>query len=385
MPPEDHGTGAVAEVGMTLAEVPTPALVIDLDRMDRNLASWQAEVRRRGKQFRPHIKTHKTPEIALRQEALGACGIATAKPSEAEVFFQAGCRDIVVAYPSVGIDKWARLARLAREARVTANVDSEIQARGLSAAASAAGSTIHAQIEIDTGMHRVGLDQLAYAEIAAFARLLSSLPGIELDGITTHRGKFDDRLAKMTNDEAGQEEGQILVDLAERLRADGIPVDQVTAGGTITGRGVALVDGITEVRAGTYVFYDAMQVAFGSCTTDDVAVSVLTTVVSTRRDGWATVDGGSKTFSGDRAVVGAAMPGGSIVANGIDIDANVMRITEEHGMVSLGDGVSVEIGERLRFMPFHVCTAVNLSNELIAVRGDVVEHVWPVPARGCRT
>lgn len=374
-----------AEVGMGLADVPTPALVIDLDRMDRNLASWQDAMSASGKRFRPHIKTHKTPAIALLQEQLGACGIAAAKPSEAEAFYEAGCRDIVVAYPSVGQDKWARLARMARDARIVTNVDSEQQARGLSAVAAAEGVTIGTQIEIDTGLHRVGYDPAAFDEILAFARLLVSLPGIEFQGITTHRGKFDERLARMSNDEAGCEEGEILVELAERLRHAGVAVNEVTAGGTITGRGVATVDGVTEVRAGTYVFYDAMQVAFGAAQPEDVAASIIATVVSTRRAGSATIDAGSKTFSGDRAVVGAAMPGADVISRGVGIDAAVTRITEEHGMVDLGEGVSVEVGERLQFTPFHICTAVNLSNELVGVRDGAVEQVWPVRARGART
>ena len=382
---EQTAVASRAEAGMRLADVPTPALLIDLDRMERNLASWQQFVTARGKKFRPHIKTHKIPQIALQQEALGACGIAAAKPSEAEPFHEAGARDIVIAYPSVGVDKWASIARMARDARVAANVDSDLQARGLSAAAVAENVTIGTQIEIDTGLHRCGLAPDAIDEIAAFARLLGSLPGIEFQGVTTHRGKFDERLAQMTNDEAGQEEGRLLVGIAERLRGLGIAVTEVTAGGTITGRGVAMVDGVTEDRAGTYVFNDALQVAFGSAAADDVAIAIVATVVSTRRRGWATVDAGSKTFSGDKAVVGSAIPGGSGVASAVGLDATVMRITEEHGMVALGDGVAVEVGQRLTFTPFHVCTAVNLSNELVAIRNGLVEHVWPVLARGYRT
>jgi D-serine deaminase-like pyridoxal phosphate-dependent protein len=370
---------------MRLDEVPTPALVIDLDRMERNIAAWQSIMTARGKRFRPHVKTHKIPEIAIRQLERGACGIAAAKPSEAAPFYEAGCRDILIAYPSVGRDKWARLARMARDAHVATNVDSDEQARGLSEAAVAQRVTIGAQIEIDSGFHRVGIDIADIDAIEAFARLLMSLPGIDFEGITTHRGKFGDRLADMTNDEAGMEEGQILVDLAERLRADDIPVSEVTAGGTITGRGVAMVEGVTEVRAGTYVFYDAMQVALGSAQPDEVAASIIATVVSNRRPAWATIDAGSKTFSGDRGGTGSDVRGGAAVAAAVGIDASVIRITEEHGMVSLGEGVSVEIGQRLQFRPFHVCTAVNLSSELVAVRGSVVEEVWPVSARGCRT
>jgi len=178
------------EAGMAVADVPTPALLVDLDRMERNIAAWQAMADRNGIGLRPHIKTHKTPEIAARQLAAGACGIASAKPTEAEVFVAAGCDDVVIAYPTVGEDKWARLAGMAAEARLTVNVDSEHQARGLSAAAGAAGAEMRVQIEIDTGLHRVGLDPGDYAAIEAFARAIDALPAIELDGVTTHRGKF---------------------------------------------------------------------------------------------------------------------------------------------------------------------------------------------------
>jgi D-serine deaminase-like pyridoxal phosphate-dependent protein len=297
------------------------------------------------------------------------------------VFAAAGCDDIVIAYPTVGEDKWARLARIAAEARLTVNVDSEHQARGLSAAAVAAGVTIRVQIEIDTGLHRVGLDPADYAAVEAFAGAIDALPGIELDGVTTHRGKFGERLGRMTNAEAGHEEGAILVGLAERLRAGGHPTPNVTAGGSVTGPGVAEVPGVTEVRAGTYVFYDAMQVAAGSARPDDVALSILATVVSTRRAGWTTVDAGSKTFSGDRGVVdGSAATSG--ISDCVDLDATVMRTTEEHGMVQLGPGVSVGVGQKLRFMPYHVCTAVNLADQLVGVRDGAVETVWTIRARG---
>jgi D-serine deaminase-like pyridoxal phosphate-dependent protein len=369
------------EAGMALADVPTPALVVDLDRMERNIASWQAMADRNGVGFRPHVKTHKTPEIAAQQLAAGAIGIAAAKPTEAEVFAAAGCDDIVIAYPTVGEDKWARLARIAGEARLTVNVDSDHQARGLSAAAVAAGVTIGVQIEIDTGLQRVGLDPDDPAAIEAFARTIGALPGVELDGVTTHRGKFGERLGRMTNAEAGHEEGSILVGVAERLRAGGHPIPNVTAGGSVTGPGVAEVPGVTEVRAGTYVFFDAMQVAAGSARPEDVALSILATVVSTRRAGWVTVDAGSKTFSGDRGVVdGSASTSG--ISDCVDLDATVMRTTEEHGMVQLGDGVSVDVGRKVRFMPYHVCTAVNLADQLVGVRAGAVETVWPIRARG---
>jgi hypothetical protein len=141
------------------------------------------------------------------------------------VFYEAGCRDIVLAYPTVGDDKWGRLAAMATGGRITVNVDSEREARGLSAAATGAGATVYVQIEIDTCGHRCGFAPSRVEEIEAFAKLIGSLPGLELDGITTHRGKSVGRLASLTNEEAGREEGQLLVDLAQRLRARGIRRD----------------------------------------------------------------------------------------------------------------------------------------------------------------
>lgn len=369
---------------MALDEVPTPSLVIDLARMERNIARFHERIASLGKPLRSHIKTHKVPAIAEQQLAAGSCGIAAAKPSEAAPFHAAGIDDIVIAFPSVGRDKWEHIATFARDARVTCNVDSVLEAEGLSDAARRHGVSIAVQIEVDTGFERVGIPAADIDDVADFARVIRGLPGLTLSGITTFRGKLGPRLQAMTNEEAGIDEGEQLVAVADALRARGLPIDAVTAGGTVTAPGAAHVEGITEVRAGTYVFHDAMMVAAGVARPDDVAATVLTTVVSTRRPGWATIDGGTKTFSGDRGMVGGATSDGA-VAEAVDLDAAVTRTTEEHGMVRLGAGVSVEVGDRLRFVPYHVCTTVNLSNELVAVRDGVVEHVWPVAARGCRT
>ena len=159
---------------------------------------------------------------------------------------------------------------------------------------------------------------------------------------------------------------------------------EVTAGGTITGPAVAQVPGITEVRAGTYAFQDLMQLGFGSAAEDELALSVLCTVVSHQSPERATIDGGSKTFSGDRGLVGAASAGFDGIARAVERDAVLERMSEEHGMVRVG-GDSVEIGERVAFYPMHVCTCVNLADEIYGIRGGVVEKVWPVLARGKRT
>lgn len=367
------------EPGQTLDELPTPCLVVDVDRLERNVRREQDAIAANSVRFRPHAKTHKTAEIAALQLAAGAAGLAVAKVAEAEVFVAAGAVDIAVAYPVFGTEKWQRLAELGRGARVTTNVDNEAAAHGLSRAAVSASVTLLVQIEIDSGLHRCGFAPDDIEDVARLARLVDELPGLELDGITTHRSVAFEGADVLTPDEAGRDEGRLLVDLAAGLRVAGISVREVTCGSTPTARAAAAVPGVTEVRAGTYVFNDWMQVANGSATFEDCALTILTTVVSARIPGRATVDAGSKTLSGD-----ARRPDAG-VATGLDVDAIVDRLSEEHGMVRLGPRVELGPGDRIRLVPQHVCTCVNLADELVAVRGGTVEAVWRVAARGRRT
>jgi D-serine deaminase-like pyridoxal phosphate-dependent protein len=178
----------------------------------------------------------------------------------------------------------------------------------------------------------------------------------------------------------------MMVELAERMRARGLEVREVTAGGTVTGRYVAEVEGITEVRAGTYVFNDLMQLNEGSASGEELALSVLCTVVSRHgtAPGCFTIDGGTKTFSGDHGAIGGAAGHRSdqVVARSVDGRAVIERMTEEHGMGHSSD--QLRVGEKLRFYPFHACTCNNLASEIFAVRDDRVCAVWPVAARGLR-
>ena len=371
-------------LGTPVDQLDTPAILVDLDRLAMNIETWQAAMNRIGVKFRPHIKTHKIPDIAQLQLAAGAVGIASAKVSEAEPFATAGIRDICLAYPIIGEQKWRNVAALARGgARMTVNADSEVGVHGLAEAATAAGTTINVQIDIDTGMHRGGVPVTDVDRVERLARVIMGLPGVSFDGITTHRGIFFEGVT--TPEEAGIEEGRLLVHLADQLRARGVHVREVTAGGTFTARWAGSVPGVTEVRAGTYVFYDLMHVAAGTVSEDRLALSVLCSVVSQPSRGHITIDGGSKTFSGDRGVIGGPAGGSQAVARGVGRAIAVERLTEEHGMARLEPGESVAVGDKVRFYPFHACTCVNLSDELVGVRNGRVEQVWSVAARGQRT
>lgn len=362
------------------SSIDTPALLVDIDKMEANIRRWQAAFDAAGVAFRPHIKTHKSPAVAACQLAAGAVGLAVAKVAEAEVFAAAGCRDLVVAYPIVGESKWRRLAELAHTCRITVNVESELAARGLSAAAVDAGSLLFVHIDVDTGLRRSGVQP---GDAEALGRLIVSLPGLELDGITGFRTVSFAAAAGRSSEELGHEEGELLVGLAEQLRSAGLPIRTVAAGSTPTARAAALVPGVTEVRAGTYVFGDGLTVAWGASTWDEIALNVLCTVVSRPFAERATIDGGTKTFAGD--VPGTALPGLLGYGRAVGLDAYIEAMNEEHGMVRLGEGVDPRVGDRLRFIPNHVCTAVNLADELVMMRGDQVIAIWPIEARGKRT
>jgi D-serine deaminase-like pyridoxal phosphate-dependent protein len=370
---------STARPGQRVDELDTPVLLVDLDRMERNITRWQKLADDAGVDLRVHVKTHKIPAIALRQLAAGACGIVCAKVAEAEVFVEGGCDDIVIAYPVFGEAKWRRLAELARRARIGVNVDSVEAVSGISAAARSAGVTIELYLDVDTGMHRGGVDHRSIDELASLCTSVAEAPGVELTGVTTHRQLAYANAADLAPDDAGRDEAHALVEVADELRRAGHEIRVVAAGGSISGRGLVSVPGVTELRAGTYVFCDLMQLGHGVAAPEDLALSVLCTVVSTRQPGGATVDGGLKTFSGDRSPVGERS-----FARAVDREIVLDRLSEEHGMAVVGDD-EVRLGEKIRFFPAHACTAVNLADQLVGVRGDLVEVVWPVLARGKRT
>jgi D-serine deaminase-like pyridoxal phosphate-dependent protein len=316
------------------------------------------------------------------QLSAGAVGVVCAKVSEAEPFAAAGIEDICIAYPVVGEIKWRRIAELAKNTkRLTVNCDCEEAARGLSDSAARAGVTIYVQIDIDSGLHRGGIPYEDQAAIDQLARKIELWPGLRLGGVTTFRSSGFPGAPPPKD--AGHAEGRLLAEIADRLRAAGVEVREVTAGSTPTGKWAAEVPGVTEVRAGNYIFNDLMQLDNGIADEDQLALSVLCTVVSHNGGERLTIDGGSKTFSGDAGSVGTGRETPAVIARAVDRRISVERLSEEHGMASTDE--RVKLGEKIRFYPYHACTCANLSDEIIGFRGERVEVVWPVRARGLRT
>jgi D-serine deaminase-like pyridoxal phosphate-dependent protein len=366
-------------IGSAIADIDTPALLVDRQRLEANIRRFAEIAAQAGVALRPHIKTHKTLEIAQMQLRAGAGGITCAKLGEAEVYAAHGFRDIFVAYPVIGPIKARRAAQLARTCRLIVGVESVTGIQQLSEAASAEDVTLSVRLELDSGLHRTGV----LPEIAEeLCRLILTAPGLHLDGLFTFRGASFPDAPSRDRDVLGRLEGEWMVAQADRLRDAGIPIDSVSVGSTPTAQAAASVPGVTEVRPGTYVFFDRMTTRAGTASPDEISLSILTTIVSRPAPDIAVIDAGSKTFCGDIIPAQTGLEGYGVTVDGVS--GIVERMNEEHGIVRLAAGYDPAIGEKLAFFPNHVCTSVNLSDELVIVQQGVVEDIWRVAARGQR-
>ena len=282
---------------MIKEDLDTPAAIIDLDKMERNIAEMAEVMRQAGVKLRPHTKTHKTPAIAHRQLRAGAVGITVAKTGEAEVMAAGGIEDIFIAYPIIGASKWERLSMLNRQIRLRVSVDSIVGAQGMSDCFVRRGERIEVLMKVDTGLQRTGV--LPGEPALRFARALSGMKGIHLAGIFTHEGHIS-RVALDQRKERIEEVGAMMRETAERLRREGLEIEEVSLGSTPTARIACKLEGVTEERPGTYVYNDCNTVVIGVVPPERCAVTVLCTVVSTPAPERAILDGGTKAFSSAR-------------------------------------------------------------------------------------
>ena len=361
---------------MQVSELDTPALVIDLDRLERNIREMAEYCAGHGLNLRPHIKTHKNPAIAKMQVRLGACGITVAKSGEAVVMAGEGLDDILVAYPVVGAPKLDRLTSLARDVRITVAVDSLEVAEGISRAAAAAGVTVRVLAEMDAGLRRCGVQGVG--ALVELSRGLAGLPAIEFLGFMFFPGHLGIPPAEQPPflDAIDAQ----LLSAQELLARDGIEVRVVSGGSTPTAHQCHRMKALTEIRPGTYVFNDMNTVAAGTVSVDRCALNILATVVSTSVKGRAVIDAVSKTIASDAPRNKTIRGFGCIVGHP---DVVLEGMSEEHGHLDVSaSSHAFRIGERIRLIPNHVCTAVNLHSEAWGVRGEeVVEH-WQIAARG---
>jgi D-serine deaminase-like pyridoxal phosphate-dependent protein len=359
---------------MHISELDTPALVIDLDIMERNLRRVADYTKSHGLRLRPHTKTHKVPAVGRRQLDSGATGLTVAKVGEAEVMLGANPPELLLAYPVLGRAKLQRLMQVARKTQLTVALDSMVVARPLSEAAREAQVEVGVLAEVDAGLNRVGVSP--GPELMELARGLRGLANLRFEGIDFYPGHIRD------TGERGAEQIRKLSELVQCIlddfRRDGIEVRVVSGGSTPTLFHSHEVRGVNEIRPGTYVYNDVNTVASGGCTFDDCAASVVVTVVSTARPGQIIVDGGSKTFSSDTAAP-PSVHGRVVEAP----ECAFHRENEEHGYIDITRANrEFAVGDRLHIIPSHVCVAVNLHEYVYGIRGEQVESVWKVEGRG---
>jgi len=357
-----------------IADLDTPALLIDLDIMERNLRRMADYTAKHGLRLRPHTKTHKIPALARQQIGLGAVGLTIAKVGEAEVMLEADPPDLLLAYPIVGRHKLDRLMEVAKQAPVTVSLDSLTVARELSDAAAKAQVEIGTLAEIDVGLGRVGVQP---SDAVSLSRNIAQLPSLRFDGIAFYPGHI------RSPDEEGLKALAVLSTLLSAavhdLKQAGLTPRIVSGGSTPTMFHSHEVAEMNEIRPGTYIFNDRNTALSGSCVLGDCAVSILATVVSTAKPGQMIIDGGSKTFSSDRTASTDVSFGHVVDAPG----AVFTKMSEEHGFIDIQRvNESFGVGNRIRIIPNHVCAAINLHECVYGVRGDLVEQVWRVEGRG---
>jgi D-serine deaminase-like pyridoxal phosphate-dependent protein len=344
---------------MNVNDLETPSVLIDLDKMQANIARMQARCTSLGLAFRPHIKTHKIPDIAKMQIEAGAIGIAAQKVSEAQVFADAGITDIQIPYNIVGAKKTARLADLALATRVTVAADSAETIAGLSQAAQANHITLRVQVDLATEIQRTGAP---VERVLDLAQRIDNDDHLHFAGILVYPSNASIRPA--------------LQEALRLLDAAGIGVDTVSGGGIGAATQAHEVPELTELRVGTYIFNDWGTVKHGWASFDDCAMTISATVVSRPTETRAILDSGSKTLNAE-SVDGCY---GYIVEYP---DARLYRLNEEHGYLDVSACEErPSIGDVVHVIPVHTCVVTNLHNQVYGVRGDEVEVVWPVAARG---
>jgi D-serine deaminase-like pyridoxal phosphate-dependent protein len=346
-------------------EYGTPCAVIDMDRVERNIARIQVACDTAGVANRPHIKTHKSPLLAQMQVAAGARGITCQKIGEAEVMAEAGIDDILISYNLIGEEKMARLAKLLARANMTVAADNSTVIAGLPQAAAASGRPLSVVVECDTGRKRAGVE--TPGEAIALAREIAGLEGLKFAGFMLYPT------------ETGWTEAQKFYDEAlAGVRAHGLDAAMVSTGGSPNLKNLGKLKGATEHRPGTYIYNDRMQVAAGVAEWDDCALNIYSTVVSRAGPERGILDAGSKTLTSD--------PGGELDGYGLILEhpeAKIARFAEEHGFLDLTrSNTRPVVGDVVRIVPNHVCVVVNMMDEVVMVRGDEIVGVLPVAARG---
>lgn len=358
----------------SIHQLPTPALLLDLDVLEANLRRMSERAASLGVALRPHVKTNKCIEVAERQRAFGIAGITVSTLYEARVFAEHGFADITWAFPVI-LSRLDEVRELAGRATLRLVVDSPEAV----AALEGLGMPLHVWLKVDCGYHRAGVDPGSPLGLD-LARRIAGSPRLTFDGILTHSGHAYYGKSREEIAAVAEEEVRVMAGFAARLRSEGIAVPGVSVGSTPAMSVVESLEGVTEARPGNYAFYDFMQVALGSCGVRDCAATVLATVVSHRPgESTSVVDAGALALSKEawsgpegRETMGEVFA--DYEAGVLSDGARLVKLSQEHGVVS----AALPVGSRVRILPNHSCLAVAQFDEVHAVRGEEVVDRWKI-------
>lgn len=351
----------------------TPAVIVLYDVAKQNVVKMIDELGRAGIRHRPHIKVHKSVMMAKMQLACGAEGVTCAKISEAEVMVEGGITDILVANQIIGDIKLKRLTALCRRASIIVAVDSVDGAEQLSLGAQAADLSIKVYLEINIGADRCGVKPGRALELAT---LITQMTGLELVGLMTYSGSIYGK-SKTEMPVETHQEPEILIGVQSELRAHGIDLPILSAGSSFSSRFPQSLKGITESRAGNYIYNDCTTLFSGLCTVKDCALRVVSTIISIPEEGRLIIDAGSKTLTSDTC---SYRPGFGYVIEYPDME--IYMLNEEHGYVRYKDTTGLHIGQQLTIIPNHACVVPNVNEEIIGLSAERGMFVIPVEARG---
>lgn len=359
---------AAERVGLTaISEVDTPSVIIDLDKVEANIAKLQDYLTRHGLANRPHIKTHKLPLLAHKQVRAGAAGITVQTLGEAEVMAAAGLEDILITYNLIGDEKTKRLAGVARMVpNLRVAIDNELALDTVKRAGAMADRTIGVLVEFESGKKRQGV--LEPRQALALAKRARKSTYVEFVGLMTYP--------------CGPEAASFIASATALFATAGVALPVISAGGTPDMWRAHEVPGLTEYRVGTSIYHDRRSVGLGSASFDECALHVHVRVVSQPERDRAVIDAGSKVLTSDTVPTSIGRGFGHVLEYP---EAVITELSEEHGVVDFSACAErPELGERLRIVPNHVCPVSNLVDEVVLHRLGVVEALAPVAARGKR-
>jgi D-serine deaminase-like pyridoxal phosphate-dependent protein len=366
-------------IGKHLTELDTPTLLLNFEKLRQNIDETAQFACERNVQLRPHIKTHKSIKIAQMQLECGALGITVAKIGEAEVMAAAGIKDILIAYPISSEQKINRLVDLLEMGvQLKVSVDSLEQLRFLQNGLEGKPFTLEVWIKVNSGLNRCGVEP--GLEAVELAQAIQSLTSLRLGGIFTHAGQSYGASSLTDLEEIGRREAGAVVESALECERIGIPIPVRSVGSTPTYKISGSVEGITEVRPGNAVFFDAIQVGLGTTTIESCALTLLASVVGNYKDR-IVFDTGSKSLCLDKGAHGnnTVQGFGTVIGHP---EITIERLSEEHGVAVFSKETGLALNNKVQIIPNHACTVVNQFDEYVVHRGGIVIDVWKVDARG---